>query len=54
MSFHHLTYIKIRNLIRDELDAPSNIKLDIENVAACCGQPGTARNVEEISEGDFL
>ena len=54
MSFHHLIYIKIRNLMENKLDAPSNIRLGIENVAACCGQPGTARNVEEISEGDFL
>jgi len=39
---------------RDILPPPGNIRLGIENVAACCGQPGADRNVEEISEGDFL
>ena len=37
-----------------KIDAPSNVRLGIENVAACRGQQGAIRNVEQISAGDFL
>ena len=57
MSFHHLIQswnMKIKDLIKKKLDAPSNVRLGIENVAACRGQQGAIRNVEQISAGDFL
>ena len=40
--------------LNKKLDAPSNVRLGIENVAACRRQQGAIRNVEQISEGDFL
>ena len=46
--------MKIKDLIKKKLDAPSNVRLGIENVAACRGQQGAIRNVEQISAGDFL
>ena len=57
MSIHHLirsSNIKIRDLNKKKLDTPSNVRLDIENIAACRGQQVAIKNVEQISEGDFL